>query len=182
MAIAPGTHILGPAQAVLSVYTGTSGAAARAGHRLRLEVGSWSAELRVAADPAANGLHLTADPASLRVREGHGGLQPLRDEDRRTIAQRIERQVLGRDPIEFRSSSVEPGADGERLRIQGELTLRGTARPLTFELHATGNGRLRARADVTQSAFGITPYSAMLGRLKVCDEVEVSLEGRLTAG
>jgi polyisoprenoid-binding protein YceI len=179
MTIAPGSHRLGPAEAVLSVHTGTTGAAARAGHDLRIEVASWSAELTLGTEPGQSSLRLTADPASLTVREGRGGLKPLGDEDRRTIARRIREEVLGREPVEFRSTAVVPEPDGERLRIDGELSLHGTRRPLGFELSLTGDGGLRARAHVTQSAFGITPYSTMFGRLKVRDAVEVTLEGRL---
>ena len=39
----------------------------------------------------------------------------LGDDDRREIEQNIDDEVLGRHPVEFRSTAVE-GADGDRLR------------------------------------------------------------------
>ena len=93
--------------------TARKGAAAKAGHDLVIEVTSWSATLRLGNDPAQSALELDADPASLKVREGTGGVMELGDDDRREIEQNIDDEVLGRQPIEFRSASVE-GA-GERL-------------------------------------------------------------------
>ena len=43
-------------------------------------------------------------------------------------------------------------------------------------------GALSATAVVTQTHWGMKPYSALFGALKVKDEVEVVLEGRLDAG
>ena len=47
MAIEAGTYKLGPRNATLRVKTGRSGAAAKAGHNLEIEVGSWEATLEV---------------------------------------------------------------------------------------------------------------------------------------
>ena len=55
---------------------------------------------------------LTADPTSLRVLEGTGGMQALDDGDKDNIRQTIDDEVLNRQPIEFRSTAVEP--DGDR--------------------------------------------------------------------
>ncbi|HET9123833.1 MAG TPA: YceI family protein [Solirubrobacteraceae bacterium] len=180
MALPPGTYALGPEQAALTVRTGTAGAAARTGHNLVIEVQSWSAELRIGTEPFAMAIQLTADPASLRVREGRGGLQPLREEDRRAIERRIGREVLGSGTIAFRSARAEP-ADGA-LHADGELELHGRHGPVSVVLRVDGSGRLSASATIMQTAFGIKPYSAMFGRLKVRDEVQVALEGRLPAG
>jgi hypothetical protein len=42
--------------------------------------------------------------------------------------------------------------------------------------------RVRATMSIVQSDFGITPYSALLGALRVKDAVEVSVDVRLPAG
>ncbi len=116
MTIPAGTYTLGPEQATLTVRTGKSGAAAKAGHNLLIEVTSWSATLECAEDPSASAVELTADSSSLEVRDGSGGLQALGDDDRVSIKKSIDDDVLGRGTIAFRSARVEPSADGGSLQ------------------------------------------------------------------
>jgi hypothetical protein len=40
-------------------------------------------------------------------------------------------------------------------------------------------GAVHAAATVTQTRFGMKPFSALFGTLKVLDDVEVRLDGRL---
>ena len=82
MPIQPGTYELGPADGTLSVRTSRTGAAAKAGHDLRMEVGSWSATIALAEDPAQTTMRLSADSRSLRVLEGTGGMSALDEDDR----------------------------------------------------------------------------------------------------
>jgi hypothetical protein len=165
----------GPDNATLTVRTSRTGAAAKAGHDLLIEVTSWSATFDMAAEPQ---LALSADPRSLRVREGTGGMQSLDDDDRAGIEQTIDEEVLRGTPIEFRSTCVGEGADGGPVSVEGELELAGQRRPLSFELAAGEDGRLTATATVTQSEWGMKPYSALFGTLKVADDVEVEVETR----
>src|SRR5205823_3247049 len=133
MPIPPGMHLFGPDSGTLSVRTSRTGAAAKAGHDLLLHVTDWRASLEVGADSTASGLTLDADGASLRVREGTGGMQALDDDDRANIEQTIDEEVLNRQRIEFRSTSVRPADDG-RLTVEGSLTLVGNTRPLALEV------------------------------------------------
>lgn len=167
------SHVFGPENASLTVRTKRTGAASKAGHDLLIEVTSWSATLDPDADPA---LELTADAHSLRVLEGSGGIQALGDDDRAGIEQTIDEEVLMGTPIEFRSSKVELGADGGPGRVEGELELAGKRHPLAFELATGADGRLTGTATVRQSDWGMKPYSALFGTLKVADEVEVQVE------
>ena len=178
MSIQSGTHQLGPDNATLSVRTGRSGAAAKAGHDLVLRVTSWEAALAVAEDGAAT-MELTADAGSLRVVESTGGMQALGDDDMENIHQTIDDEVLKRRDISFRSTRVEAERDGGRLHAEGDLTLAGETRPIEFDLALGSGGELTAAATVTQSAWGMKPYSALFGALKVKDEVLVVLEGQL---
>jgi polyisoprenoid-binding protein YceI len=168
-----GTHTLGPESATLSVKTGRSGAAAKAGHDLLIDVTAWQATLEVGEDPAETSIVLDADATSLRVREGTGGIQALGDDDKASIQQTIDDDVLKQQAIEFRSTAVQAAADGSRLSVQGELTLVGTSAPIAFDLAVGENGELSGSAVVKQSDWGIKPYSALFGALKVADEVEV---------
>ncbi len=179
MTTSPGTYTLGPQQAMLTVHTRKGGAAAKAGHDLVIEVGSWNAELQVGEDLSATTMSLDADSSSMRVLEGTGGLQKLGDDDKASIKTSIDTDVLKGGTIAFRSSGVEPGEDGGALRVRGELDLLGTRRPVGFELRITDDGEITGRATLLQSDFGIKPYSTLFGVLKVLDEIRIVLDGRL---
>ena len=58
------------------------------------------------------------------------------------------------------------------------VTIDGQSRPVTLDMAVTPPGRLSARTTVVQTQFGIKPFSAMMGALKVKDEVEVDLDVR----
>jgi polyisoprenoid-binding protein YceI len=178
MTIAPGSYTLGPSDATLTVRTRKAGAASKAGHNLRIEVTSWRATLDVAEDPAQTAMALTADARSLRVREGTGGVQSLGDDDMRNIEQTIDDEVLEGAAIAFSSRRVERGPDGT-LSVEGDLDLAGTRRPVAFALTAGDDGRLSGTARIKQTDWGIKPYSALFGTLKVVDEVDVEIDGTL---
>jgi polyisoprenoid-binding protein YceI len=174
-----GTHQLGPDNATLSVRTRRAGAAAKAGHDLLIRVTAWNATLVVGEEPAGSRIDLHVDAGSLRVVEGTGGLQPLGEDDIASIHKTIDDEVLKRQEIEFHSSRVEPREDGGGFSVEGELTIGGRTNPISFELEVEEGGAFSASAVVTQTAWGLKPYSALFGALKVHDDVEVALEGRL---
>jgi polyisoprenoid-binding protein YceI len=178
VALQPGTHRLGPDNATLSVRTRRVGAAAKAGHDLLLRVKSWDATLVVGEDHSDTSMRLSADSTSLHVVEGTGGIQELREDDVANIEQTIDDEVLKRRDIEFTSTRVSPSSDG-RLHAEGRLTLAGTTAPIGFDLATDDDGTMSARAVVTQTDWGVKPYTALWGALKVADDVEVVLEGRL---
>jgi polyisoprenoid-binding protein YceI len=159
------------------VHTKRGGAAAKAGHDLVIEVGSWRATLTVGEDPTESSVELNADPGSLHVIEGSGGMQELGEEDMANIEQTIVDEVLQGRGISFRSHRAESSSAGDRIRFEGELTIGENTRPIGFDLVVGEDGALRANAVVKQSDWEIKPYSALFGALKVCDEVDVVLDG-----
>jgi polyisoprenoid-binding protein YceI len=177
VSLQPGTYTLGPDDGTLSVRTGRTGAAAKAGHDLVIHVTSWKATLAVGDDAAHTTIELEVDAASLRVREGKGGMQSLGDDDKANIQTTIDDEVLKRRAIAFRSTEVT-GGDG-RLSVRGELTLAGTTRPLAFDLGVGDDGRLSAVAVVKQTDWGMKPYSTLFGALKVADDVRVEIDAGL---
>jgi polyisoprenoid-binding protein YceI len=176
MSIQPGTHKLGPSNATLSVKTGRTGAAAKAGHNLVIEVTSWEATLVAAEDPAQTSIELDADGGSLRVREGSGGAKALSDDDKADIQKSIDKDVLKKKSVEFRSNAVSANDDGSELSVSGDLTILGNTAPVDFKLAVDGDGHLAGSAKVTQTNHKIKPYSALFGALKVVDEVEVVID------
>jgi len=165
-------HKLGPDNATLQVKTGRSGAASAAGHDLTIDVTSWEATL----DTDEPSLELTADATSLSVLEGKGGMKGLTEDDKADIKKTIDKDVLKQKAIHFKSTEVSGEGD---LAVAGELEIAGKSAPVTFTLAIGDDGAFSATADLTQSTFGIKPYSALFGALKVNDDLEVVVSGNL---
>jgi hypothetical protein len=174
MTIPPGTFTFGPQNAELLVHTTRTGAAAKAGHDLTIEITSWTGTLQVGDQSSVT---LDADGGSLRVRDGTGGVTPLGDDDKAGISQTIDDEVLKRTAIEYRSSSVR--SDGDRLHVSGELKMLGRTIPTNFDLASNGDGHLTGSAIVRQTDLGLKPYSILFGTLKVGDEVRITIDGTL---
>jgi len=177
MNIPPAAYTFGPGNARLTIRTGKTGAAAKAGHNLVIEAGDWQATLEVSEDPEGSSVTLSVNSSSMRVIEATGGIQALGEDDRRSIEQTIDEEILKRMPIAFRSSRVQ--LSDTTLAGEGELELAGRHHPVAFTLALDGDGRLSGTTTVKQSDWGIKPYSTLFGTLKVVDEVEVAVEASL---
>jgi len=179
MAILAGRHHLDTDRGRILLTTLRAGLASQAGHDLTIEPASWSGELEIGADAAPVRLEVRIDMSSLVVRGGSGGLKPLSDRDRREIAA-TARKVLSvpRHPdATFSATAFEPaGPDQAGGVITGTLSLAGQTRPLRLDVRPSGPGGYVATASVTQSDFGIKPYTGFLGALKVADAVGVRVE------
>jgi polyisoprenoid-binding protein YceI len=167
------TRTLGPGAATCEVLTFREGALSALAHDLLLRVTAF--ELSI--DPAAPAVSARLDAASLRVvsamRDGRPLPDALRPRDVREIEATIAATVL-RAPlfpdIRFASTVASRREDG--YDVEGTLTLTGVSRPVTVVVRRDGE-RLVAEVPVHQPAFGIRPYSAMLGALKVKADVLV---------
>lgn len=179
MPASPGTYALNSDHGTLSVQTGRAGAAAKAGHDLLIEVGSWNGTLQLAEDPAASSVTLTADAGSMRVLEGTGGMTKLGDDDKAGIKQTIDEDILKGCTVTFESSAVRVGAGGQGFDVDGELELLDRRAPVSFALTIDDGGHLTGSATVKQTDWSIKPHSALFGTLKVADAVEVAVDAQL---
>jgi polyisoprenoid-binding protein YceI len=182
MAVVAGRHQLGPDRGRITLRTFRDGLAAQAGHDLTIEATRWSGVLEVNEDLSPAGLDVRIDMNALVVRDGTGGVKPLSDRDRREIAV-TARKVLASDrhpEAGFAAAGFEPKAGGGG-EISGMLTIRGQEQPLRVQVSQTGTGRYHAEAQITQSDFGIKPYTAFLGALRVRDAVDVAVDLDLSA-
>ncbi len=183
MAVQAGRQQFGPERGRIVLLTTRDGLAAQAGHDLTIEVTQWSAELEVADDLTPAALTVRLDMNSLVVREGKGGVKPLTDRDRREIAV-TARKLLRTDRFPeatFTASGFEQGAGGDGA-VQGTLSLAGSDRPVRLEVALSGNGSYHVTGSVRQSDFGVKPYTAFLGVLKVSDAVRFAVDVDLPGG
>ncbi|MFG2006401.1 YceI family protein [Spirillospora sp. NPDC048911] len=177
MSLNEGTYELGPDNGRLLLKTSRSGLGRRAGHDLTIEATRWSATATIAAsaDPAGSSVEVTVETDGLEIREGAGGVLPLSDSDRSEIKKNL-RKVLQADrhaTITFRSTAVDGTA--EKFSVEGELTIMGRSESLVVGA-AAADGRVRGGATVRQSRWGIKPYSAFFGALKLADDIEVAFD------
>jgi hypothetical protein len=169
MSIPEGTHNIGPSNGSLKVKTGKEGAAAKMGHDLVIGVNSWEATIEGGDSPS---IKLTADPGSLEVIEGSGGAKPLGDKDKADIKKSIGGKVLGSSQISFTSSEVTDGS------ASGDLSIAGKSSSVSVPLNVSGD-TISGSLTLSQKDFGIKQFSAMMGALKVKDQVTVEFEGKL---
>ena len=157
-----------------------------AGHDLTIEVTRWDGPVQVESPEGPRGrIDVRVDARSLEVREGRGGAKPLTDKDRREIKSTLESKVLqtpAHPQILFHADRVsgfsETGASAGAT-LEGSLEINGRTEPASVRVDLEREqGRLHARggATVQQTRWGIRPYTAFLGALRVADEVEVSFD------
>jgi polyisoprenoid-binding protein YceI len=178
MAIAAGRHQFGTDNGRITLRTFRDGLAAQAGHDLTIEAVRWSGELVVAPDLTPASLNVSVDLGALVVRAGTGGIKPLTDRDKREIAVSA-RKVLSADrypEATFTATSFEPEPGDAGGTIVGTLTLAGRSQRQRLQVSQPAPGRYRATTTIRQTSFGIKPYSAFLGSLKVADAVELEAE------
>ncbi|WP_413804583.1 YceI family protein [Streptomyces sp. OE57] len=176
MSLSDGTYAFGPPTGRLTLRTSRSGLGRRAGHDLAIEAIRWGGNaVVVTGDPGKSSVTVTVETGSLTVREGTGGLKPLTDADRAEIRRTLESEQLlytaEYPTITFRSTSVT--GTPEDFEITGDLTIKGRTHPVTVHGGSDGDGQVCGWATVSQSTWGIKPYTAFLGALKVADEVRV---------
>lgn len=156
------------------LFTFKDGLLARVAHDLGLHVERFSiarVDDRVVAsfDP----LSIVVDGAMV---EGRCDPRQLGAGDRAKIIETLRGTILNTDrhrTIEFRGRLREPEDGG--VRVEGELVLAGVTRPLGFTATRRSD-RLIASATLRPSEFGIPPYKALAGAIRLQDRVVIELD------
>ena len=178
---------IGPENARLLVRTHREGLGARAGHDLVIEATRWAGQVRIdPGEPPLSHVEVRVDTHGLEVREGHGGARPLTDKDRLDIKSNVEEKVLHADRYpELRFTAEKVVVEGHDVHLAGNLTIGGQTRPAGVDVHlepAADGLHGRGAVQVRQTDFGIKPYSALMGMLRVADQVDVDFDVRLPSG
>ncbi len=134
-----------------------------------------------------------ADPAgsSVRARIETAGIDTRNAERDAHLRSADFLDVEHHPAITFRSTAVRPAAEGA-LEVEGELTIRGTTRPVALAVELSdeirdpwGNTKRGVTASVRldRRAFGLSWNAAMEGGgLVVGNTVEVTIEAELVRG
>jgi hypothetical protein len=160
------------------VFTFKDGLLSKIAHDLEINVSRFS----VQAEP--NSVRAEFDTTSLVVihpmKDGKPNPDGLSDSDKSKVQSQIIDEVLHakeHPKATFVSRSVERRPDGG-YSISGDLTLHGTTRAIQAATKLEA-GRQVASIELHQPDYGITPFKAMLGTLKVKADVIVRLRRTL---
>jgi polyisoprenoid-binding protein YceI len=176
MAVPAGRYRLGTESGGrIVLHTYRDGLAATAGHDLIIDLPRWSGELTVDDNGTVQSLEAHIDVGAMIIREGTGGIKPLTDRDRREIATTARRLLATDRYPEAVFTAAGFGASGDSGAIEGNFSLRGETRPLRLQVSQRAGGTYRATGTVVQSAYGIKPYTAFFGALKVRDTVDIEV-------
>jgi len=171
------TRLLGPPDAHLRVLTYKEGVLSAVAHDLELEV------TRFVIDVDAESFTVTAEAASLRVlhamRDGKPAPAVVSARDARKIEQNIASDVLSarRHPQIIFTAKL-PADDASEC--EGRLSLCGREREVRLTL-TRDDERLHVRVRLHQPDFGIKPFTAMLGTLRVKADIDVTADVCLSA-
>ena len=168
----------GPADGTLTLHTGVEGRAAKLGHALTIALSDWSATAELDGE-ALTSVEVVATLSSLSVASGTGGVKPLSDKDKASIRDNaLETLKVGAHPtVRVTSTSVTPTASGYDVAVQ--VSVAGVDRPAVLAVTVApeqGLVRVNGITGIVQTEHGLSPYSAMMGGLKVSDLVEVRLD------
>jgi polyisoprenoid-binding protein YceI len=163
-----------PMLATAHIYTFKAGLFARLAHDLRLHAQRFEIVLE------HGKLKAWFDADSLRV-DGvmqDNVLQPSipSDQDKQRIEATLHNdilQVANHARIEVTGEVRVLGSS--QMHVVGRLRLHGQEQPLEFDAERNGE-KLRARVALTPSRFGIEPYKALAGAIRLQDRVLVEIE------
>ncbi|MGH9754924.1 MAG: YceI family protein [Blastocatellia bacterium] len=174
------TYTIVPSESSFWVFAGKSGLFSMLAHDHEIGVKSFSGRVVVPEVGASGGsLEMEIDATSLAVLD-----KKPSEEDKKKIFDSMHNEVLEsakHRKITFKSVSVsdvkQTGNDAYSFIVNGDLTLHGVTKRIAVPVAATITPQqLRATGKYTlkQTDYGIKPYSAAGGTIKVKNEVVVN--------
>jgi len=159
--------------AVIHAFTFRKGMLARLGHDLRLTLQHFTIELD--AGQVSARFELDSFRVDGSIQGGTLASSTPNVGDKREIEATIARDILGTStqPQATFEGTLAPSRAG-LVRASGILHLRAIAKPIAFDLSLAK--RARAVFDLVPSRWGIAPYKALGGALKLEDRVRIEVE------
>ena len=161
---------------LIRVFTYKEGLLSAVAHDLRLHVEARGVDVKLAGGQVAAELDATALVVDGVMRGAQLDDGTLDERDRRKIVDTIRRELLHTQRFpKIRFTGKATARDAEQLALDGELELVGVRRPLSFTATRAGR-RIRARVTLRPSDWGIRPYKALAGAIRLQDRVTVELD------
>ncbi len=174
------TYKLIPSESSFWVFAGKAGFLSAFAHDHEIGVKSYTSTVTIPESGAAGAsMQLEVDAKSLVVLD-----KKVSEKDRRQIFDDMHSSVLESDKhpvIGFRSVSVsnlkKTGENRYNFTLNGDLKLHGVTRRIALQVSATITAteiRASGKYPLKQTDYGIRPYSAAGGTVKVKNEVIIN--------
>ena len=172
-------HCVVPGRGYFRIHVGTAGLFGALAHDHSIEAQKvMGCALIDSNDVAHSSVKLEFPTAGIRV------IDPKENEkDRAEVQKTMETEVLHVSEyprVTFESTGIEPDGALNRMRLRGNLTIRGKTLPVIISVMVTrlsdGTYRVDGEYKFKQSSFLIKPIQLAGGTVKVKDELETQFE------
>lgn len=184
MSLKAGSYCLDTNSGYLYVYTFKEGLLSKLAHDLLINVTDFKVNLNVPEAGFATGsLELEIQSNSLKVicalKDGER-TDALKEKDIADIEKDMAAKVLHPDKfpaVTFRSKSIQERNGG--YIINGDLSLHGVTKSINFDIETNGEN-LKGMITLLQKDYGIKPFKAMMGTLKIKNEIKIGFDFSLS--
>ncbi len=165
----------------MSVYTFKEGLLSKLAHDLLIDVKNFKVDLNVSEAGLTSGsleMELQADSLKVDCAMKNGERQPdtLKDKDIADIEKDMAKKVLHPDKypnVNFCSKEIQEKEGG--YHINGELSLHGVTKSIDFDIDTNGE-HLKGMITLLQKDYGIKPFKAMMGTLRIKNEINIGFD------
>lgn len=176
------TYCLTPSSGNIFVYTFKDGMLSAVSHDLLIKVTDFKIDLNIPEGDftlADFNLEIKSDSLKVVCAMNNGKRQPalLKDKDKSDIVSFIKKDVLHTSKyrlITFKSINIEQKEND--YVVKGELDLHGTKKNITFKVKRDDGKRFKGTVVLTQTHYGIKPYNALMGALKVKNIIKIGFD------
>ena len=180
MSLKTGSYCLDKNSGNLNVYTFKEGLLSKLAHDLLVDITDFKVNLEVPETGFASGsLELEIQADSLKVicalKDGER-TDALKEKDVADIEKDMGGKVLHPDKYptaNFRSKAIQEKEGG--YKINGDLSLHGVTKSINFDID-TNSGNLKGMITLLQKDYGIKPFKAMMGTLKIKNEINIGFD------
>ena len=151
---------------MIHIFTYKDGILAKLAHDLRLSIVSPTVDV----DGNHVRVALSADQVRVDgvVKRGQVHPNDLSASQKQEIEKNITTKIVREHAIAFEGTYSDDA-------LEGDLTLNGKTQSIHIPLKPEGD-RLQGRADITPSKWGIAPYKAMAGAIKLQDKWTIAVD------
>ncbi len=180
MSLKAGAYSLSGNSGNLHVYTFKEGLLSKLAHDLLIDITNFKVNLDVPEAGFTSGsLELEIQANSLKVicalKDGER-TDALKEKDIADIEKDMGGKVLHPDKYStanFRSKAIQEKDGG--YKINGDLSLHGVNKSIDFDIDTNGEN-LKGMITLLQKDYGIKPFKAMLGTLKIKNEINIGFD------
>ncbi|MHC4308146.1 MAG: YceI family protein [Planctomycetota bacterium] len=180
MSLKAGSYCLDTNSGNLYVYTFKEGLLSKLAHDLLIDVTNFKVNLDVPEAGFSSGsLELEIQANSLKVvcalKDGER-TDALKEKEIVDIERDMGVKVLHPDKYptaNFRSKAIQEKDGG--YHINGDLSLHGVTKSIDFDIDTNG-GNLKGMITLLQKDYGIKPFKAMMGTLKIKNEINIGFD------